>query len=110
MYSGPIKLPDPIKLRCYALINLGSMLQLFDITSFVRVIEVRTNIAHECLRVPDLQDIARLCEAVMSAEEVNDSLREEVLELSMIINLFIEVASSPTRPCGMWANPFVAYF
>ncbi len=108
MHNGPITLPDTIKLRCYALINLGSMLQLFDINLFMRVIEVRQKMANNCIRIQHLQELIALCKAIIGTEAINDSLRDDIEELSTIINLFIEVASYPTRPCGMWASQFVA--
>lgn len=104
MHKGPIPLPLPIKLRCYALINLGNLLQLFDIRLYLRVMEVRQKISNDDLRVHDIQDIKLLCAAVRDSEEINDSLRSEVVELSQILDLFINVASFPSRDCGLWAN------
>lgn len=104
MHKGPIALPVPIKLRCFALLNLGNLLQLFDIRLFLRVMEVRQKIANDTLLVHDIQDIRLLCSAVEDSEEINDCLRAEVVELSQILDLFINVASFPSRDCGMWAN------
>lgn len=108
MHTGPITLPDTIKLRCYALINLGSMLQLFDINLFMRVIEVRQRMTNNCIRIQHLQELDSLCKAIIGTEAINNSLRDDIEELSTVINLFIQMASHPTRPCGMWNSQFVA--
>lgn len=104
MHKGPIVLPDPIKIRCYALFNLGSLLQLFDIRLYMRVMEVRQKISNDALLVHDIQDIKLLCCSIRECSEINDLLRAEIVELNDILDLFINVASYPSRHCGMWAG------
>ena len=98
-----IKLPPPITDRCVALINLGNLLQLFNINLFMRAYDVEQKLTRNDLLIHDVQDIQRLCKAVMDSQEINEFLREDVLALSTILDLFIEAAAAPTMPCGMWA-------
>jgi hypothetical protein len=102
MHRGPIKLPLPLQARCVALMNLGSLLQLYSITLFIRVADVHRNIVNDNLTIMDLQDIVRLGEAIQSNDRINDALREDISSLKDIIQMFIDIASHPTRPCGMW--------
>lgn len=103
MHHGPIKLPEPVKLRCLALFNLGGLLCLYTIDVHVKVMEVREHIIDDTLRIHHLQDIRKLCSAISEREELNDTLRDDVNELSQILELFINVASYPNRSCGMWS-------
>ena len=100
----PIQLPDPILLRCAALINLGTMMNLFSINMFIHVIDVKNRLNANRLLIQDLQDIQRLGAVVCENTEINDLLRTDIKELSEILELFITVAYSPVRPCGMWSN------
>lgn len=104
MHKGPIILPDPIKVRCLALINLGNLLHMFGITLFIRVMEVQQKIINDNLLVHDIQDIKRLCDAVKRTDQINDELKKDIEELYNILDLFINVASFPTRSCGLWSN------
>lgn len=104
MYQGAIPLPDPIKARCLALANLGSLLQFYSITEFIKVMEVSNRMRRNALTIFDLQDIKKLCSSISEHEAVNPNLRIEVEELFAILDLFIQAATSPTRPCGMWLN------
>ena len=108
MHSGPIKLPEPIKLRCLSLFNLGGLLCMYSINNHVRVMEVRDYIAGDTLRVHHIQEIRELCSLISQRQEINNTLREDVNELSMILELFINVASFPNRSCSMWSCAFQA--
>lgn len=103
MHKGPINLPDPIKFKCLSLINLGNMLQLFSINLFVRVMDVRQKIDNNTLLVHDLQDIVRLCDTIKKNSQINEDLKKDITELHDILELFINVASFPTRNCGLWS-------
>ncbi len=102
MHQGFIPLPEPLQCRCVSLINIGSMMRLYSIRLFVHVMDVHQRIIHNKLRVMDLQDLIRLCDAVSNHDQVNDSLKEDIAGLKSILALFIDVASIATRPCGMW--------
>jgi hypothetical protein len=102
MHQGPIKLPEPLQARCVSLINLGSLMQLYSITLFIRVMEVHARILNDALTIMDLQDLMKLCDAVSEHPDVNDSLKSDIDSLKHILNVFIDVASCATRPCGMW--------
>ena len=99
----PIPLPLPIHARCVALINLGTMMNLFSIQMFMHVMEVNHRLMVNELMIHDLQDFKRLCSAILDSPLINQSLRAEIEELSDILELFITVAYSPIRPCGMWS-------
>jgi len=103
MYHGYIQLPDPIRARCAALINLGIIMNVFTANLFVKLFDVRYRLSKNKMFIHDLQDIYLLATTVCGCEQVNDSLRGDITELSTIIDLFIQAASSPIRPCGMWS-------
>lgn len=100
----PIKLPDPILLRCVSLINLGTIMNIFSINIFMRVLDVKNRLTANELLIQDLQDIKTLCAAISEKDEINELLRADINELSEILELFILVAYSPVRPCGMWSD------
>lgn len=102
MHQGPIKLPEHLQARCVALINLGSLMQLYSITLFIRVMEVHSRLLNDTLTIIDLQDLIKLCDAVKAHPDVNESLQTDIDSLKQIISLFRDVASHATRPCGMW--------
>jgi len=102
MHTGPISLPEPIQARCIALINLGSMLQLFDINLFIKVTDGHRRMSLGLSTILDLQDIVKLCDIVATKKEVNALLNKDIMEFKDIINTFIAVAVCPDRSCGMW--------
>lgn len=106
MHNGAIPLPDPIIARCLALINLGSMLRIYSINAFGIARGVADHMNEKRISVLDLQDIKRLCVAINENDQINDSLRGDITELFAIVDLFIQAASSPARPCGMWSMAF----
>jgi len=104
MHFGPIKLPEPLQARCVSLINLGKMLNLFDINLFIRVMDVHRNMISDKLTIMDLQDIVRLCDVINTNDQINELLHIDINEFKDIINMFISVASCPDRSCGMWSS------
>ena len=99
-----IRFPPPITEKCIALINLGNLLQIFDINLFMRALQVTRKLNENELFVQDVQDLKLLCSIIIEYTEVNESLREDVKELSLVLDLFINTAASPTMACGMWSN------
>ena len=99
----PIPLPEPIRFRCAALINLGCMMNVFAIGMYMHVMDVRNRLLANELMLQDLQDFQRLCTAIEESGHVNDFLRDDVKELSDILDLFITASYSPIRSCGMWS-------
>ena len=99
----PIPLPEPIRFRCAALINLGGMMNIFSINMYMHVLDVKNRLMMNELMLQDLQDFQRLCAAIEESGYVNDFLREDVKELSDILDLFIVASYSPIRSCGMWS-------
>lgn len=99
----PVPLPHPIQSRCAALINLGKMMNLFSINMFMHVMDVSNRLIANELLIYDLQDLQRLCTEITNSDDINNYLREEIKELSEILDLFITASSAPVRPCGMWS-------
>lgn len=100
----PIKLPAPIQLRCYSMINLGRLMNIFTIDLFMHVIDVRSRLDENNLMIHDLQDFQRLGQEILKSNEINDLLREDIMELIAILDIFITVSYSPIRSCGMWSG------
>ena len=78
-------------------------MNLFSIDIFMHVMDVRNRLEANQLMIHDLQDFQRLCSEVLKSNQINESLREDIKELSEILDLFITVDYSPVRPCGMWS-------
>ncbi len=108
MHQGPIPLPDPIKARCIALANLGNLMQLYSINSFIKVMEVSNRLQRDRITIFDLQEIKKLCTIISESELINDNLRTDINELFAIIDLFLQAATVPARPCGIWLNASVS--
>lgn len=64
--------------------------------------DVHSRLLNDTLTIMDLQDLMKLCDAVKEHPDVNESLQTDIDSLKQIINMFIDVASYATRPCGMW--------
>lgn len=103
MYRGTIKLPEILQIKCLSLIRLGYIMNLFTIDLFTRVSEVNLKLFVNELRITELQDIKRLCQAIIERDEVNNLLREDIEGLIMALDMFIQVASTPMRSCGTLA-------
>lgn len=101
MFRGPIELPEVIQTQCIALLNLGALLRLYSITTYVRVTDVERKLVRNKLTVCDLQDIMHLCDVVSQSEGVNESLRQDIRVLDSTLAVFIAAASLPVRSCGM---------
>lgn len=99
----PLKLPLSIVEKCLALINLGNLLQLYDINIFVRVMDVSNKLQRNELYVHDLQSLQFLCNVVKVRDEINETLREDIEALHDILDLFIAASSAPAIACGGWA-------
>lgn len=99
----PLKLPAIIIEKCLALINLGNLLQLFNINLFVQVMEISNRLQRNNLYIHDLQAIQHLCEVAKEHSDVNDSLRDDIEALHEILDLFINTSAAPTIACGGWA-------
>ena len=102
MHKGPIELPDPIRMKCLMVTDFGCLLGIISIDLLPRVACVRDHLLTNKLWIHDLQDLQKLAAAVIDTESLDEILTESVEELDTILELFIEAASSPTRPCGMW--------
>ena len=102
MHKGPIELPDPIRMKCLMVTDFGCLLGIISIDLLPRVVSVRDNLLVNKLRIYDLQDLQKLAAAVIDTKCLDQILTESVEELDTILDLFIQAASSPTRPCGMW--------
>lgn len=103
MHSGPIRLPEPLQERCVALVNLASMIGLFNISTFVHVMAVHSRIVTGRASILDLQDVIRLCNIVSANERVNVLLRQDIEQFRDIVILFLDAACAPTRSCAMWS-------
>lgn len=99
-----VRFPEPITEKCFALIKLGNLLQLFDISLYLRVLDVSDRLRSNQLYIHDVQDIQKLCSAVLECKQINDLLKEDITNLSDILDIFIAVAAAPTMVCGVWAN------
>ncbi len=102
MHSGPIILPDNIKAQCEALMNLATMLRLFSISEYVEAMDIQKHILKNRTSILDLQKVIYLCNLIIEHKQVHPQLKQEITELKKIIDMFIVVASQPTRPCGRW--------
>lgn len=101
MHKGPIKLGVQIQQRCLSLVNLGNIMQLFTIRLFVRAMEVSDRLVENQLFLHDIQDLVLLGSAIKESDMINEHLREDIGLLLEILDLYIQVSSQPTRPCGM---------
>lgn len=103
MHKGPIELPTILQLKCIALIDVGSIINLFPITLFLRVSEVNSRLLSNQLMFHDLLDLERLCSVIIEYD-INENIKEGIEELKKNLNLFILASSAPTMPCGMWTK------
>lgn len=103
IHRGAIPLPPSIVSRCIALVSVGNVLELYthDMVDLIDGIIMR--MMTNRLMMIDLQSINRLCSAVMDHEDVADDLRANVQDLYDVIDLFIQAAYTPSRPCCMWS-------
>ncbi len=104
MHSGPIKLPEPIQVQCRALINLGGMLQIYSIPCFMHCMDVYNRIVSDEANLLDLQDVVRLCDEIIFHPAINDNLKSDLTSFKNLIEMFIAVASQPTKTCGEWTK------
>jgi hypothetical protein len=102
MHKGFIPLPDGIKLRCLSLINLGRMMNLFNIEIFERVANVHCRLLTDQLLMHHIQDLMLLSSIIMDSGEINEYLYEDINELNQILDIFVNVAACPIRSCGLW--------
>ncbi len=103
MYKGPIELPIILQLKCIALIDIGSVINIFPITLFLRVAEVNSRLLDNQLMFHDLLDLERLCSIILNYD-IKEDIKEGIEELKKNLNLFIIASSTPTMPCGMWTK------
>ncbi len=106
MHTGPIQLPEIIRQDSLSIINIANMVGFFNIRLHMRSIDVTNNLLRNKLNFADLQDLHRLSEALSSHEQIDLALRNNIKQLSDAYGLFIEFASTPTRPCGAWITSF----
>ncbi len=104
MYSGPIKLPQMIQDQCQSLIHIGGSLQIYSISMFMHVMDVHRRIVMGANTILDLQEIILLCDILIDHPFVGNNLIADLREFKKIIQMFIDVASLPSRSCGMWNN------
>lgn len=109
MHSGPITLPDTIKEHCDALLNLAVMTRIFLISDYVKALDVQRRVMTNNASIIDLQKIIILCDMLSSHEVLHEQLKKEIKELKNAINMFITVASMPTRPCGLWVGSVCSF-
>ena len=76
---------------------------------FIKVMDVHRNIESNKATIMDLQDIVRLCDVINDNDQINELLRIDINEFKEIINMFINVAAYPNRPCGMWSSVQVEF-
>lgn len=104
VHTGSICLPATIKLRCVALINVGKLAGLIRTAEDAhRANTVYLRLIFDSLLIHDLLDLQRLANGLNESGAPNESLTEDISELSAVLDLFIQAASTPTRPCGIWS-------
>lgn len=103
MHKGPISLPQQLQVRCMMLINLASAINLFTVRHFMRVAIVGERLQKNELLFHDLQDLHKLCLAVLDEGIPSDTVTEDITFLSLALKQFIFHAACPHFPCGMVA-------
>ncbi len=109
MHRGPIILPEPIQVQCRALINLGNMLQLFSIATFIYAMDIHHRIISNSASILDLQKVVYLCDVIMEHSSIDDHLRGDIASFRSIINTFITASATPTWTCGVWNGIITAF-
>ena len=97
-----IRLSEFITDRCLALLRLGNMLGIFQGDLWTRGIIVTHRLHVNQLFIQDVQDLQRLGDVILESDEIQESLREEILALKSILNVFIHTAAAPAMTCGRW--------
>lgn len=104
VHKGPIQLPASVKARCMALINIGRLAQVIHSDEdAIRANIVYARLIFGSLLLHDIQDLQRLIDGIVNSGLANESLISDMSELSMVLKLFIDAASVPTRACGIWS-------
>lgn len=98
-----IRLSEFLIDKCLALLRLGHMLHIYHGELYTRAIVITLKLHINELFIHDVQDIQRLADGTLEFNEINDSLREEILALKEILNIFIQTAASPPKACGRYA-------
>lgn len=97
-----IQLPENLQAGCLQYLNLACAINMFKIYEYKEVADGMQRLIDNNLYVYDILNMKNICIELLKLEELNDEILLDIKYLSIALNMFADVASLSTRPCGMW--------
>lgn len=86
--------------KAHSLIHLGTLLCIFPLNMFRRVVEVTEGLVRNELFASDLDDLMWLSSILLTRSEINNMLKDDIKELSMYLFLKVREYAEIKKSCG----------
>ena len=100
MKTKCIMFPEWLRVKCLSLIQLGSLMVLFNITHYMQIISVNDALEENELHLHHLTDLSRLCNVLLQHDELSDKLLEDINEVNNALMVSINITASIPKPCS----------